>query len=109
VSALDLLADADRLVIDGSTWSGDGLERLHQLAELVVGTRLAVSDFALARQSRLARRSPWSSTIPTSCRISATCAGSRSRTRPTTRARPGRRTWSPIYHVGRRRRAWTWW
>jgi glucose-6-phosphate dehydrogenase assembly protein OpcA len=51
-SALDLLADADRLVVDGSTWSGDGLERLRQLAELVEGTRLAVSDFALARQSR---------------------------------------------------------
>jgi glucose-6-phosphate dehydrogenase assembly protein OpcA len=51
-SALDLLATADRLVVDGSTWNGDGLERLHQLAELVEGTRLAVSDFALARQSR---------------------------------------------------------
>ena len=51
-SALDLLADADRLVVDGSTWSGDGLERLRQMAELVEGTRLAVSDFALARQSR---------------------------------------------------------
>lgn len=50
--ALDLLADADRLVVDGSTWNGDGLERLRQLAELVEGTRLAVSDFALARQSR---------------------------------------------------------
>jgi hypothetical protein len=52
VSALDLLAGADRLVVDGSTWSGDGLERLNQLAELVERTRLAVSDFALARQSR---------------------------------------------------------
>ena len=39
-------------MVDGSTWSGDGLERLRQLAELVEGTRLAVSDFALARQSR---------------------------------------------------------
>jgi len=51
-SALDLLADADRLVVDGSTWSGDGLERLRQMAELVEGKRLVVSDFALARQSR---------------------------------------------------------
>ncbi len=51
-AALDLLADADRLVVDGSTWSGDGLERLRQMAELVEGKRLVVSDFALARQSR---------------------------------------------------------
>ena len=51
-STIDLLATADRLVVDGSTWSGDGLERLRQFAELVEGTRLAVSDFALARQSR---------------------------------------------------------
>jgi hypothetical protein len=39
-------------VVDGSTWSGDGLERLRQMAELVEGKRLVVSDFALARQSR---------------------------------------------------------
>ena len=51
-SALDLLADADRLVVDGSTWSGDGLVRLRQMAELVEGKRMVVSDFALARQSR---------------------------------------------------------
>ncbi len=51
-ASLDLLAFADRLVVDGSTWSGDGLERLRQMAELVEGKRLVVSDFALARQSR---------------------------------------------------------
>ena len=50
--ARELLAGADRLVVDGSTWSGDGLERLRQLADLVDSTRLAFSDFALARQSR---------------------------------------------------------
>jgi glucose-6-phosphate dehydrogenase assembly protein OpcA len=51
-AAIDLLDDADRLVVDGSTWSGDGLERLGQLAELLDMPSLAISDFALARQSR---------------------------------------------------------
>ncbi len=50
--AVELLAGAGRLVVDGSTWSGDGLERLRHLAELVDSSRLAFSDFALARQSR---------------------------------------------------------
>lgn len=48
----DLLAAADRLIVDGSTWSGDGLARLREMAELVAGARLAISDFALVRQSR---------------------------------------------------------
>ncbi len=51
-AALDLLAGADQLVVDGSTWSADGLERLRELAALATATRIAVSDFALARQSR---------------------------------------------------------
>ena len=51
-AARDLLAHADRLVVDGSTWSGDGLQRLREMAELLDTTRLAVSDFALVRQSR---------------------------------------------------------
>jgi glucose-6-phosphate dehydrogenase assembly protein OpcA len=51
-SARDLLDEADRLVVDGSTWSGDGLTRLREMAHLVETTRLAVSDFALVRQSR---------------------------------------------------------
>jgi glucose-6-phosphate dehydrogenase assembly protein OpcA len=50
--ARDVLAMADRLVVDGSTWSGDGLARLGELADLVATTRLAISDFALVRQSR---------------------------------------------------------
>ena len=50
--ALDLLAAADRLVVDGSSWSGDGLDRLRALAELSTTTRIAISDFALDRQSR---------------------------------------------------------
>jgi glucose-6-phosphate dehydrogenase assembly protein OpcA len=50
--ARDLLAAADRLVVDGSTWSGDGLARLRELAALQASSRLAISDFALVRQSR---------------------------------------------------------
>jgi glucose-6-phosphate dehydrogenase assembly protein OpcA len=50
--AQDLLAAADRLIVDGSVWSGDGLARLREMANFVDTTRLAVSDFALVRQSR---------------------------------------------------------
>jgi len=48
----DMLGAADRLVVDASTWNGDGLDRLRELADLVEATRLTVSDFALVRQSR---------------------------------------------------------
>ena len=51
-AAHDLLSGADRLVVDGSTWNGDGLERLREMAGLLDVTRLAISDFALIRQSR---------------------------------------------------------
>jgi len=51
-AAQDLFATADRLVVDGSTWSGDGLARLRDLANLQESSRLAISDFALVRQSR---------------------------------------------------------
>jgi glucose-6-phosphate dehydrogenase assembly protein OpcA len=55
--AIDLLAMADRLVVDGSAWSGDGLDRLASLADIVThrdlrGADVAVSDFAMLRQSR---------------------------------------------------------
>jgi len=55
--AIDLLNMADRLVVDGSTWSGDGLDRLGALAEIVTNRNLgdghvAVSDFGMLRQSR---------------------------------------------------------
>ena len=50
--ANDLLAMADRLVVDGSTWADDGLGRLRQLAELVDRPSPSVRDFALVRQSR---------------------------------------------------------
>lgn len=42
---------ADRLVVDGSRWSGDGLGRLVALADLA-GRSLAISDFAVMRQAR---------------------------------------------------------
>ncbi len=51
-AAVDLLSGADRLVVDGSTWNGDGLERMREMAGLLDVTRLAISDFALIRQSR---------------------------------------------------------
>ncbi len=55
--ALDLLDMADRLVLDGSLWSGDGIGRLRALVAIVrdhdlAGDALAVSDFAMLRQSR---------------------------------------------------------
>jgi glucose-6-phosphate dehydrogenase assembly protein OpcA len=50
--ARDLFAIADRLVVDGSTWSGDGLAKLRELADLQASSRLVISDFALVRQSR---------------------------------------------------------
>ena len=51
-TAQDLLAGADRLVVDGSTWSGDGLGKLREMAGLLESSRLSISDFALIRQSR---------------------------------------------------------
>jgi glucose-6-phosphate dehydrogenase assembly protein OpcA len=50
--ARELLEGADRLIVDGSTWSGDGLTRLREMADLVDTTTLVVSDFALERQAR---------------------------------------------------------
>jgi glucose-6-phosphate dehydrogenase assembly protein OpcA len=50
--AMDLLAGADRLIVDGSSWSGDGLDKLREMAGLLEKTRLAISDFALVRQAR---------------------------------------------------------
>jgi glucose-6-phosphate dehydrogenase assembly protein OpcA len=50
--ARDVLASADRLVVDGASWHGDGLGRLRELARVAAANRIAVFDFALARQSR---------------------------------------------------------
>jgi glucose-6-phosphate dehydrogenase assembly protein OpcA len=51
-AVLDLFAVADRLVVDGSRWSGDGLDRLREMAVFAAETDIAVCDFALLRQSR---------------------------------------------------------
>lgn len=50
--ANDVFAMADRLVVDGSAWHGNGLHRLRQLAELHDRLPIAISDFALVRQTR---------------------------------------------------------
>ena len=50
---VDVLELTDRLVVDGSGWSGDGLARLRQLARLYdEHERISIRDFALVRQSR---------------------------------------------------------
>src|SRR4029079_17335108 len=48
----ELFSACDRLVVDGSTWSGDGLARLAEMATCAETTGIAVSDFAMMRQSR---------------------------------------------------------
>jgi glucose-6-phosphate dehydrogenase assembly protein OpcA len=50
--ARDLLDSADRLIIDGSSWSDDGVRRFMELAALAATTRVTVADFAQVRQSR---------------------------------------------------------
>ncbi len=50
--ALDLFDAADRLIVDGSSWRGDGLATLVSMASLLRGSRLAIWDFAMVRQSR---------------------------------------------------------
>ena len=47
-----LLPIADRLIVDGSAWSGDGLDLLAQLATAAGARRLVVVDWALLRQAR---------------------------------------------------------
>ena len=48
----DLLAMADRVLVDGAGWSGDGIERLAELASLPGVYDVEIADFALLRQSR---------------------------------------------------------
>jgi hypothetical protein len=47
-----LLPLADMLIVDGSSWSDDGLDRLAALARVAHARGLAVVDFALLRQAR---------------------------------------------------------
>jgi glucose-6-phosphate dehydrogenase assembly protein OpcA len=51
-SSDELLTMADRVLVDGSGWSGDGLERLAGMASLPGQYRVEVADFALLRQAR---------------------------------------------------------
>jgi glucose-6-phosphate dehydrogenase assembly protein OpcA len=51
-AARDLLPMADRVIVDGSGWSGDGVAGLAAMAELPQRFQLEVSDFALLRQAR---------------------------------------------------------
>ena len=48
----DLLAMADRLVVDASHWHGTGLEAIRRMAAIAAQSRLAIADFAMVRQSR---------------------------------------------------------
>jgi glucose-6-phosphate dehydrogenase assembly protein OpcA len=48
----DVLRLADRLVVDGSSWGGNGLERMAAMVEASHRFRVVVCDFALTRQSR---------------------------------------------------------
>jgi len=50
--ANDVFAMCDRLVVDGSTWHGTGLGQIRHLAALQERQPIAISDFALIRQSR---------------------------------------------------------
>jgi glucose-6-phosphate dehydrogenase assembly protein OpcA len=51
-AAQDLLTIADRVLVDGASWSADGLERLARLACMPAEYGVEVCDFALLRQSR---------------------------------------------------------
>ncbi len=48
----DLLAMSDRLVVDGSGWHGTGLDQLRKMAAAAERFPIAISDFAMVRQSR---------------------------------------------------------
>jgi hypothetical protein len=50
--AESLFAMADRLVVDGSTWRGSGLPQLRKMADVAERYPIAISDFAMIRQSR---------------------------------------------------------
>lgn len=48
----ELLSMADRVIVDGSGWAGDGLARLQEMARLPREFGIEISDFALIRQAR---------------------------------------------------------
>lgn len=95
-----LASDADRLVVDGSRWSGDGLARLRALVALT-GPSLPVSDFALMRQARWREaiaavfdRPEFLPYLRSLRRIAVTYA-----TRGGTGAEAGTNLVKPLYHV----------
>ncbi len=51
-SARELLPVADRVLVDGSGWSGDGLAGLAAMASLPGRYNVEIADFALLRQAR---------------------------------------------------------
>jgi glucose-6-phosphate dehydrogenase assembly protein OpcA len=51
-SARELLPMADRILVDGSGWSGDGLKGLADMSNLPARFDLVIADFALLRQAR---------------------------------------------------------
>lgn len=51
-TSTELLSMADRILVDGSGWSGDGLARLATLAALSPRFEVEVADFAVLRQAR---------------------------------------------------------
>ena len=51
-STKELLSMADRVVVDGSGWAGDGLDRLAEMAVLPRAFGVDIADFALLRQAR---------------------------------------------------------
>jgi Glucose-6-phosphate dehydrogenase subunit N-terminal domain/Glucose-6-phosphate dehydrogenase subunit C-terminal domain len=51
-ASTELLAMADRILVDGSGWSGDGLARLATMTRLRSSHALDIADFAMLRQAR---------------------------------------------------------
>lgn len=51
-STKELLSTADRILVDGSSWAGDGLDRLAEMARLPRAFGVEIADFALLRQAR---------------------------------------------------------
>jgi glucose-6-phosphate dehydrogenase assembly protein OpcA len=52
VQTRDLLVMADRVLVDGSGWAGDGLAGLGAMVQLPARYRVEIADFALLRQAR---------------------------------------------------------
>lgn len=51
-ASTELLNLADRILVDGSGWSGDGLRRLASMTALPRHYKVEIGDFALLRQAR---------------------------------------------------------